>query len=90
MITTSKKKKKKNKTKIKKKTLFLLLFLYENYSKLNSELHLILVPPKIKNKMTSNITCEVFEKSAAGLDKKCIARITVDGSTVKSTSHKHC
>ena len=40
--------------------------------------------------MTSNITCEVFEKSAAGLDKKCIARITVDGSIVKSTSHKHC
>ena len=40
--------------------------------------------------MTSNITCEVFEKSAAGLDKKCMARITVDGSTVKSTSHKHC
>ncbi|MCG3769885.1 MAG: hypothetical protein JW384_01016 [Nitrosomonadaceae bacterium] len=93
-ITSKQETKEQNKRKQKenknKQIIFLLLFLYENYSKLNSELHLILVPPKIKNKMTSNITCEVFEKSAAGLDKKCIARITVDGSTVKSTSHKHC
>jgi len=99
-------KKEKQKTKEKTKTLFLLLVLHENYNKIERRHYPrdnVPTNKQIEMSYDSNLSDslaavrsvavaanQTLTLAMAGLDKKCRARITVDGSTAKSTSHKHC